>query len=259
MFSKLGLALVLVSAAIATPACMVGPGDALESDDPTDEDLPPENSEAALSNNARTAFNYFVNKGFTEIQAAGIVGNLMQESSVRPTAVELGGGPGRGIAQWSLGGRWNRDPINLVSYANARGLNRWALTTQLDFIWHELNSVSSFGLADLRRADTLQEAVIAFQNKYERCGACAQGRRMEYATDALNDYGTGASGTGTGSGGGGNNGTEGDPCYSDTLQREMPENACVQSRFDGLWYQCDDGFWGDRWSNPNACVSEHPL
>lgn len=259
MLTKLGLALVLASATIASSACMVGPSDPLETDDPTDEDMPPENSEAALSNNARTAFNYFVNKGFTEIQAAGIVGNLMQESSVRPTATEYGGGPGRGIAQWSLGGRWNRDPINLVSYANSRGLNRWALTTQLDFIWHELTNVSSFGLADLRRADTLQEAVVVFQNKYERCGACAQGRRMEYATDALNDYGTGGSSGGSGGGTGSGSGTDGDPCYSDTLQQEMPENACVQSRFDGLWYQCDDGFWGDRWSNPNACVSEHPL
>src|SRR6476469_9763355 len=101
MLSKLGLALVLASATIASSACMVGPGDALESDDPTDEDMPPENSEAALSNNARTAFNYFVNTATTEIQAAGIVGNLMQESSVRPTATEYGGGPGRGIAQWS--------------------------------------------------------------------------------------------------------------------------------------------------------------
>src|SRR4051794_40505969 len=41
-------------------------------------------SEQALSNNEQTAFNYFVNKGLTKAQAAGVVGNLIQESSVIP-------------------------------------------------------------------------------------------------------------------------------------------------------------------------------
>lgn len=254
MLSKLGLALVLASATVVTSACMVGPETPLE-DQPTDEDLPPEMSEAALSNNARTAFNYFVNKGFTEIQAAGIVGNLMQESSVRPTAVEVGGGPGRGIAQWSIGGRWNRDPINMASFAAARGLNRWALNAQLDFIWHELTNVASFGLAELRNADTLSEAITVFQNRYERCGTCHQGRRLEYAQQVLADYGSGTSGGGSG----GSGGSTGESCWSDTLGREMPENACVQSRFDGEWYQCASGAWSDRWSNPNACLGEYPL
>lgn len=251
MVSKLGLALVLASATV-TSACMVGPEAPLETDDPTDEDLPPEGSEAALSNNARTAFNYFVNKGFTEIQAAGIVGNLMQESSVRPTAVEIGGGPGRGIAQWSIGGRWNRDPINLASFAASRGASRWTLNVQLDFIWHELTNVASFGLAELRRADTLSEAITVFQNRYERCGTCHQGRRLEYAQQVLRDYGSGSSGTSTG-------GSTGASCWSDTLGRQMPEHSCVQSQFDGDWYQCEDGAWSDRWSNPNACVGEYPL
>src|SRR6476620_7954591 len=81
--------------------CMVG-----DPTMPVDDDLPPAQSEASLANNPRTAFNYFVSKGLTQTQAAGIVGNLMQESSVMPTAVQPGG-PGRGIAQWSVGGRFN--------------------------------------------------------------------------------------------------------------------------------------------------------
>ncbi len=55
------------------------------------------------------AFDYFVGKGLTDVQAAGIVGNLDQESGMSPTIAQYGGGPGRGIAQWSVGGRWDTD------------------------------------------------------------------------------------------------------------------------------------------------------
>src|SRR5437870_696259 len=143
---------LLVATLLAT-GCVVG------EDLPTDEDLPPPQSEAALSNNEATAFNYFVAKGFTDVQAAGIVGNLMQESSVLPTAVEYGGGPGRGIAQWSIGGRFNSGSRSLTAYASAHGENRWALQTQLDFIWYELATVGGYGLPELRAATTIDAAV----------------------------------------------------------------------------------------------------
>jgi hypothetical protein len=39
----------------------------------------------------------------------------------------------------------------------------------------------------------------------------------------------------------------------------MPENTCVESVFDGLWYQCAQGQWVDRWSDPDACNGEYPL
>ena len=48
-------------------------------------------------------------------------------------------------------------------------------------------------------------------------------------------------------------------CYSDTLDKEMPANACVQSKYDRLWYQCDNGSWVDRWTDPTACDGVHPL
>ena len=243
---------------VATSACVVG-----DPNLPTEDDLPPPGSEAALTNNARTAFNFFVAKGLTKTQSAGIIGNLMQESSIRPTAVELGGGPGRGIAQWSIGGRWNSDGAgNVVAFATSRGLDRWALTTQLEFMWYELETVGGYGLAEIRAATTLATAVTVFQNKYERCGKCAQGQRMTYAQQALTDFG----GTTGGDDGGGD--TTPPPttppptaltCASGTLGRDMPENACVESVYDGLWYQCASGQWVDRWSNPNPCAGEYPL
>lgn len=226
-------------------ACMVG-----DATMPEDEDLPPLQSEAFLGNNPRTAFNYFVAKGLTEIQAAGVVGNLMQESNVSPTAVQPGG-PGRGIAQWSVGGRFNTGSKSLTAYAAARGVSKWALQTQLDFIWYELTTTPAYGLAQLRAATTVSTAVTVFQNKYEICGACALGKRLTYANQALAEFGGGGGGGGTTPGGA--------SCYSGTLARDVPENSCVQSMYDGLWYQCSNGQWVDRWSDPNPCVAEYPL
>ena len=48
-------------------------------------------------------------------------------------------------------------------------------------------------------------------------------------------------------------------CYSDTLGKEMPDNACVQSATNKLWYQCSGGAWVDRWTDPEACDGIHAL
>jgi hypothetical protein len=205
-------------------------------------------SEAALSNSEQSAFNFFVSKGLTKIQSAGVIGNLMQESSVNPAAVEYGGGPGRGIAQWSVGGRWDTSRNdNVTAYASARGENRWALGTQLNFTWYELENFSGYGLSELRAAGTVTAATIAFQDRFEGCGTCDQSQRIKYAEQALSAYGGG-------SGGGGGAG-----CWSSTLGKEMPDNACVQSRSDSLWYQCANGSWVDRWTDPTACNGVYPL
>ncbi len=205
-------------------------------------------SEAALSNSEQSAFNFFVSKGLTKIQSAGVIGNLMQESSVIPTSVQYGGGPGRGIAQWSVGGRWDTShDDNVTWYANAHGESRWALGTQLAFTWYELETFSGYGLGELRASSTVSAATIAFQNRFEGCGTCDESQRIKYAEQALSAYGGG----GTGGGGAG--------CWSSTLGREMPDNACVQSRSDSLWYQCANGAWVDRWTDPAACNGVYPL
>jgi hypothetical protein len=67
----------------------------------------------------------------------------------------------------------------------------------------------------------------------------------------------GGSSSGGSSSGGGTSSAAG--CYSDTLGREMPANACVQSKFDDAWYQCDNGSWVDRWTDPTACDGQYPL
>jgi hypothetical protein len=205
-------------------------------------------SEAELSSPTTSAYNYFVSKGLKNYQAAAIIGNLMQESSMNPSAVQYGGGPGRGLAQWSVGGRWDHDAgDNLVAYAEDHGLSRWSLQAQLDFIWYELTVHGGYGYDSLKGSGSLVDAVIVFQNDFEGCGTCDQSNRIAYAQQVLSAHG---------GGGGGGGGAD---CYSGTLGKEMPDNACVQSKFDDLWYQCDNGTWVDRWTDPTACNGVHPL
>jgi hypothetical protein len=202
-------------------------------------------SEANLSSNEHTAYNFFVSRGLTKDQSAGIVGNLIQESNVNPTIAQFGGGPGRGIAQWSVGGRWDSGADSVAHYAAAHGVSRWALGTQLDFIMFELENYG-YGYSQLRGDTSVTSATITFQDRYEICGTCDSSQRIRYAEEVLSQFGGGSSGGGAG-------------CYSHTLGREMPDNACVQSRFDNLWYQCANGAWVDRWTDPAPCNGVHPL
>jgi hypothetical protein len=181
------LSLLTVLAAAAT-------GCATEAASTDDADVDTSTAESALSANETAAFNFFVAKGLTDVQSAGVVGNLMQESSMNPGAVQFGGGPGRGIAQWSTGGRWDTSAgDNAAAFASQHGMALGALTTQLDFIWFELTTFSGYGLAQLRAANTVSAAVSAFQNKYEICGQCESQNRINFANQALSALGAGQS------------------------------------------------------------------
>lgn len=145
---------------------------------------------SALSAADQTAFDFFLAQGLTNFQAAGIVGNLDQESGMDPTAVESGGGAGRGIAQWSVGGRWDTDANdNVLAYATMQGMSPTSLQLQLDFIWYELQTFPGYGLAALQATTNVTDATIAFETDFEGCGTCDQSQRIAYAQAALTAYG----------------------------------------------------------------------
>jgi Phage tail lysozyme len=149
-------------------------------------------SDELVSGNAKTAFEFFVGKGLTEIQSAAIVGNLQQESSINPSSVQPGG-PGRGIAQWSTGARWNvSSHDNVAWYAAQQGASVHSLSLQLEFIWYELENFDQYGLSSLQAATTVSTAVHAFQKDFEICGACNASRRVSYAQAVLKAYGSGS-------------------------------------------------------------------
>ena len=171
----LGFVLALIGAAIAAPGASAQPAE--------------QTAAGIIRANEEAAFNYFVGKGLSTVQAAGVVGNLDQESLMDPTIHQIGGGPGRGLAQWSAGGRWDTYAgDNLVEFANNAGVDRYGLQVQLDFIWYELTEFSYYGLAPLQAATTIDAAVVAFQDKYEGCGTCHTDQRIAYAQEAHDLY-----------------------------------------------------------------------
>jgi len=111
------------------------------------------------------AMKFFLEKGLTANQAAGIIGNLYRESAGTFDAgiKQFGGGPGRGIAQWE-GGRFDA----LVEYAEARGHNWDNFLVQLSFLWQELDGgARGWAYEPLKSADTLTDATHAFLKHFE--------------------------------------------------------------------------------------------
>lgn len=94
-------------------------------------DTAPIPAKATVNNNAKTAYDYLVKShNLPPHIAAGIVGNLYQESGVDPTRKQNDGGPGRGIAQWGVNDRWK----GLQTWASANKKDPNDLHTQLDYI-----------------------------------------------------------------------------------------------------------------------------
>jgi Synergist-CTERM protein sorting domain-containing protein len=146
-------------------------------------------SAEALYANDKAAFEFFVQKGLTNFQSAGIVGNLDQESGVNPASVQYGGGPGRGIAQWSVGGRWDTSSKDNVKwYAAQKGQSATSLNLQLEFIWYELTTFG-YGFSQLKATTNVTDATVVFQDKYEICGTCVQSTRIADAKAVLAAYG----------------------------------------------------------------------
>ncbi len=154
----------------------------------------PSTSSSQGGGNQKIAYSYFIAKGLKNYQSAGIVGNLIQESGVVPTSAQLGGGPGRGIAQWSVNDRWNGtkgDNLFQFAMSNDGGASPQALTTQLDFIWWELTNIPRYGFAQLKATGNVTDATTVFMSKYEICGKCASSQRIKYAQQALASFGNG--------------------------------------------------------------------
>lgn len=122
--------------------------------------LPP----AQPSKPEETAFRFFTGKGYTPQQAAGIVGNLIAESDLNPTALNAKEGS-TGIAQWRLDRR--------------AGLEREfgpkpPLDKQLEYVIKELQGPEANADKALRGANDPAAAAAAFAG-FERPAGWAPG------------------------------------------------------------------------------------
>jgi Phage tail lysozyme len=108
---------------------------------------------------ANDAMGFFMGRGYSREQAAGIVGNLIQESNLNPNTIH-DNGTGLGIA----GHRLERldGPNGLRAFAAARGKPANDFQTQLEFVDHELQTTEGATGAALKAARTPQEAARAF-------------------------------------------------------------------------------------------------
>lgn len=138
--------------------------------------------------NAEKAFNFFVSKGLTDFQAAGIVGNFIAESNVRPEAVNSIGCTG--IAQWCFG-RKNKLKA-LPDYKT--------LEVQLNFAWDEMTGPYKTRVLDRLKAttnsDDATEVIMRYyevpytQNQPEYQPELE--KRQKFARSVLAKYGGGS-------------------------------------------------------------------
>lgn len=108
------------------------------------------------SGSAKEAMDFFTGRGYSREQAAGIVGNLIQESGLNPATVH-DKGTGLGVA----GHRLERLDA-MKAYAASKGKPVTDFQTQLEFIDQELNTTEGNTGKALKGARTAQEAAHAF-------------------------------------------------------------------------------------------------
>lgn len=118
-------------------------------------------------------WNFFVGKGLTAEQTAGVMGNISHESGFNPAAIEGGTGIGLGLFQWSFGRR-----TSLEQAAAAAGKSASDLSFQLEYAFTELSSrgvdYSKFqgkGYTSewdgLTKQATVEDAVVFFHHEFE--------------------------------------------------------------------------------------------
>lgn len=150
--------------------------------------------------NTEKAFNFFVGKGFTEKQAAGILGNFLWESGMNPKRVQGAGNQqsenlpssgGYGLAQWD-----DRKQL-LKKFSEDQGRPIYDLGLQLDFVMFELKgdpakggSTESAAYAAFTNTTTIQEATDVWRTAYERPGDPAIQERRDLANKTYGDFAT---------------------------------------------------------------------
>jgi hypothetical protein len=123
---------------------------------------------ASSGSQSKLVWDTLISHGMSQEAAAGVLGNLQQESNVDPTVIQ-NGGPGMGLAQWSRGGRWDNGPNSMLTYSNLRGLDPWSGETQVEFMLFEMGSAwGGFDLDKFKAMTDIAEATVYFHDVFER-------------------------------------------------------------------------------------------
>lgn len=133
----------------------------------------------SFDDNAKFFYQYFIQKGFSPVASAGIVGNLIQEST---------GGSGVdtnvtnsigafGAAQWL-----NTRKTDLFNFAKRLGVSPSDRRAQAEFLIHELNTTHTKARNALMNAKTVDEATNSFLVHFEKPA------KHEYVLDKRINY-----------------------------------------------------------------------
>lgn len=124
--------------------------------------------------NTSDAFSYLTKAGLPPHQAAALVGNLQQESSMNPAALNQDEGA-YGLMQWRQGRRQG-----LEDFAGARGSSSSDPQTQLDYALHEMRGPEAKAGGAFLASPDLQSANAALKG-FIRYGDDSQGTRLANA------------------------------------------------------------------------------
>lgn len=125
--------------------------------------LPPEYGETG---DIKTdVYNRLRQNGFTDSEAAGITGNIAQESMFDTEALSKDGYNSHGLVQWT-GDR----KAHLEQFARENGLDPTDWRTQVDFISEEMNTTERAAFEALRKNPNItpEEAARIVREQYER-------------------------------------------------------------------------------------------
>ena len=162
--------------------------------------LSPDKDLLTGNTNVERAYNYFISEEggrFTPIQAAGMIGNFIQESGtlpgkdINPHVVSSFQGEGSaGIAQWNPAPAAGARLTKLKEFAAKRNLPWNSVRAQVEWTKFELNTLPYLGLRPLRAAKDVNEATEVFCFKFERPNVkyAHLEQRQAYAREILEKF-----------------------------------------------------------------------
>ncbi|HRJ06810.1 MAG TPA: phage tail tip lysozyme [Candidatus Saccharibacteria bacterium] len=174
--------------------------------------------------NLEKIYNYMTNKGLSPVQAAGVIGNISQESGGDPTIVQGGEAVNTNddlpVDEWTFDEKHTKDPskissgwgliqwtpgskvLGIAEQASATG-DIYRLGTQLDILWWHMEKTSPTGVNNMlegyRGIGDVEEATRYFEDKVEGAGDPRMADRIAAAQLALQEFGGGASTSSAGS------------------------------------------------------------
>lgn len=163
-----------------------------------------------VASNANQLMRAIMNRGYSKEQAAGIVGNMMQESGLKPKIVvcDSQGYYSGGLCMWhkqALIALINKDSYHVgdTTYAGVscssgklKELENQlpSASEQVAFLLDSFENDSVFKNWKIKQSlmaeNTPEGAAVVFQNKFERCSPqyCKEAERKKYARQFYNNY-----------------------------------------------------------------------